>query len=249
MGHARKIIDTSRELCVYRYGDGLKLIRPDHNMKQKQMLLIHSTGYTVSDMLRLPFGVYFYNQHSVFQNINDKHAESCGFESENKAIGKTVLDTAMAKYATRLMNNNKTILTTGKMKILDEEIVHHDGAHNNGLSIKVPWYDEENNIIGILGCTIIAGKHAMADSLSRIAQLNLLRSVSLIPNLKNYYTYLTKREAEILYYLVKGKTAKQMGEFLCISHRTVEQYIEKIKFKMDVYSKSELIEKVMDKFI
>jgi DNA-binding CsgD family transcriptional regulator len=242
-----KIIDTSRELCVYRYGEGLKLIRPDRKIKHPS-LFMQDTGYTIADMLALPCGVYFYNHQSRFQNINDRHAESCGFVSEREALGKTVLDTSIAKYARHLIHHNETIMAMGHMKLFDEEIIHHDGTYNQGISIKAPWYDDEDNMLGVIGCTIVSGKHSMASSLAKIAELHLL-SPKAMPQLKRANADLTKRETEVLYCLVKGKTAKKIGDILGISHRTVEQHIERIKAKMNVFSKSELIEKAIDQLI
>ncbi len=56
-------------------------------------------------------------------------------------------------------------------------------------------------------------------------------------------TPLTKREQHVLYHVVKGKSAKEVGEVLKLSSRTIESYLEQIKNKMDVNTKSMLIEK------
>ena len=45
------------------------------------------------------------------------------------------------------------------------------------------------------------------------------------------YSFST-REKECLYWLVKGKTAKETGNILCLSSKTVETYIRMIKCKM-----------------
>ncbi len=57
---------------------------------------------------------------------------------------------------------------------------------------------------------------------------------------------LTKREVECLFLLIHGKTAKEIAKFLNISFRTVETYIEKIKNKLQVESRSEIIEKAIE---
>lgn len=53
--------------------------------------------------------------------------------------------------------------------------------------------------------------------------------------------YLTKRETEILYYVVLGYTAKKIGKILNISHRTVEVYVDCLKSKLNCRSKAEII--------
>ncbi len=53
---------------------------------------------------------------------------------------------------------------------------------------------------------------------------------------------LTKREMEVLKYIVLGYTAKRIGQSLQISFRTVEAYIEILKTKLDCASKSDIPE-------
>ena len=60
-----------------------------------------------------------------------------------------------------------------------------------------------------------------------------------------YSDYLTKREKEVLKYVVLGYTAKRIGKTLHISFRTVEGYVDKLKLKLRCDTKSELIEKVI----
>jgi DNA-binding CsgD family transcriptional regulator len=52
--------------------------------------------------------------------------------------------------------------------------------------------------------------------------------------------YLTKRETDVLKYVVLGYTAKRIGQTLEISFRTVETYIETLKMKLDCGSKGDI---------
>lgn len=52
---------------------------------------------------------------------------------------------------------------------------------------------------------------------------------------------LSSRERNCLIHLVQGKTAKQIGNDLDLSHRTVESYLENIKNKFTCLTKQELI--------
>lgn len=56
---------------------------------------------------------------------------------------------------------------------------------------------------------------------------------------------LSPRYQTCLFLLVRGKSAKQIASILKISPRTVETYLENIKFKLNCYSKSDLIEKAI----
>lgn len=54
---------------------------------------------------------------------------------------------------------------------------------------------------------------------------------------------LSKREAQCLYYLLRGQSAKEIAKSLCLSPRTVESFIEAIKRKTGIHSKTKLIER------
>lgn len=52
-------------------------------------------------------------------------------------------------------------------------------------------------------------------------------------NLNNTHYYLTKRESECLYWLIKGKSAYEIGIILQCSQRTVEVHFARLKEKFD----------------
>lgn len=54
---------------------------------------------------------------------------------------------------------------------------------------------------------------------------------------------LTHRESQVLLLVSKGLFAIQIAEYLQLSKRTVEHYIENVKNKLNCYSKAELIQK------
>lgn len=64
-------------------------------------------------------------------------------------------------------------------------------------------------------------------------------------DIKNFYissnNYLTFRDAECLYWLINGKTAKEIAIITNCSHRTVESRLESIKLKLNCSNKSSLI--------
>ena len=54
---------------------------------------------------------------------------------------------------------------------------------------------------------------------------------------------LSKREAECLYYTLKGRTAMEIGDILMISPKTVESYIAAAKNKLGCDTRAELFDK------
>lgn len=71
------------------------------------------------------------------------------------------------------------------------------------------------------------------------------RSNSFAPNCSKdlfyHSTKLSQREQEIAALLIKGKVAREVGDLLHISKRTVESHIEHMKQKANCHNKSELI--------
>lgn len=62
--------------------------------------------------------------------------------------------------------------------------------------------------------------------------------------IKNCFLFsnLTSRESQCFFLLSRGYSAKAIGKILHISHRTVENHIDNIKLKLNIHSKSEIIE-------
>jgi DNA-binding NarL/FixJ family response regulator len=54
---------------------------------------------------------------------------------------------------------------------------------------------------------------------------------------------LTARQQEVLFFIIRGKSARQIGTILNLSTRTIESHIENMKAHFLVKSKSELIAK------
>ncbi|MBY0462551.1 MAG: LuxR C-terminal-related transcriptional regulator [Alphaproteobacteria bacterium] len=55
---------------------------------------------------------------------------------------------------------------------------------------------------------------------------------------------LSKREAQCLYYLLRGQSAKEIAKTLHLSPRTVESFLDIIKRKTGVHCKAKLVEKL-----
>ena len=58
---------------------------------------------------------------------------------------------------------------------------------------------------------------------------------------------ITERQAECLFFLLRGKTAKEIAKFLNISPRTVEDYIEMLKLKFSCQTKNELVTAALER--
>lgn len=240
----RRKLSISDELQIIRYCNGVKLIKPDHRLETTSAL-------TVGDFKKLPFSFYFLNTDSVTQSINEVGAAICGFESSHHSIGKTIEAVSQQISAQHLINNCAEVIQSNTIKIYEEENVRKDNISLQFLSVKSPWYNDANQIIGILGCSIVLGRHSLANSLSEIRKLGVLDNSNHassnhasfnLNNLKINNIHLSHRELECLHLTVRGFTAKRVARHLGISYRTVEEYLNNIRLKAGVSSKSDLIE-------
>lgn len=174
------------------------------------------------------------NKDLVFTAANGEFAHMLGFNNPSQMMGKTDYDipSRFADCAEIFRKNDLDVMQNHKtMKFLE---IQQD-AKNNWLVlfvVKSPCI-ENKNIIGTEGyCVDITSSfHKLNHSLIE-PKSHLIDST--IP-------YLTKRETECLFLLLRGKTAREIGSILFLSHRTVEGRIEKIRFKFNCQTKSELI--------
>ncbi len=245
-----KLLDTSPELQIYCYRKGIKLVKPESNPFQVSGT---PTGFRVKDILNLPCNVFFLNYKSEHQNLNESEAEHLGALAAKDVLGKSVSDFIHAHYAKCLLENDQDILLNQHLKILSEECVRlTDNVFWQALSIKMPWYNEENKLIGTFGLGIVERQHSLPITLEKITKFGLLYEPLIEkkpPSIKIEHLYnnihLTAREKEVLSYLIRGKTARDTANMLNLSTRTVEHYLESLKNKFDVSSKAALIEKII----
>lgn len=79
----------------------------------------------------------------------------------------------------------------------------------------------------------------------------LLKNINLQEKFEPKKTYdelshLSNRQMQILYYILLGKSSKEIGKVLNLSFRTVENYTQNIKKKLHCDSKSEIITKAIE---
>lgn len=241
----------SNELIIQSHRQGITLARPDTSSS------FSGQGASVAQMMSLPLNLYFMNHDSVMQKMNDATADTNGYLSAQDAVGKSIRDVSCRETANLILNNDRAILCRKKFQVVHESFTRLDECELTALSIKFPWYADEE-VIGILGCSILLGMEglpSLSEALTLLMQTGLLAPAAqtgIASRLRHSeYTggVLDQRDTDILYLLVRGKTAKNIARQLQLSHRTVEHRLEVIKQKLKVSSKSELIEKVIDQFV
>lgn len=242
--------NLTKEVRIYRYMNGICLSNPES--PQKFSSDMRDVGYSIKDIDDLPFCLYLLNKNSVLQTINERTAEICRFQSTKKAIGQSMYDVAEKESAEKVIRSDKFVMQSQQMHIIEDDVVIKNKNLLQCLSLKFPWYNHNNKVIGVFGCTMLIEKQSIATSLSKMLGLlnpTINKSASTLSNLANNPIYLSRREKQCANLLIRGKTAKEIAAQLNLSHRTIEFYIENIKNKLHVSTKSELIDKLMDMLI
>ena len=235
-----KNTEISQEMYLVPSGHTVKLVPPSNLIEYP----------SIADLNKLPFCIYFLNCQSESQLMNDFAAEACGWISASDSIGKTIEVVTNAKTAQHVLNEHQTILKRNKLTITEHEVLRKDDLSFQALNIIRPWKNSNNELLGVFGCSIVLGSESIFTIMTRVNEYGLLDTKVSIESLLSSAVfnghYFSKREMECLQYYIKGRTAKQIAKELKLSYRTVQHYLENIKCKMGVSSKSELISKVTE---
>jgi len=176
---------------------------------------------------QIPCRVFWKDRNSVFLGCNSYFAKAAGFESPEEIIGKTDFDLVWGEtHAQEYQEGDREVILGKKKYNVIEPQLQTNGEVIDTIGNKLPLYDKTGQVIGVIGCYSEIIYTPRNEPLTK----------------KNGKSPLPKRQAECLYYVAKGKTAKQISIAMGISSRTVDFYIEILKTKFDCYSKSDLAE-------
>lgn len=203
-------------------------------------------------LLNIPGFAFFKDLDGKFLGANKLLMNLIGYNSLDQLQGTT--DFEMKCEAVNFANNfvlqDKKALENGSVSMLEL----HRLADNKEwvyLTKKQPMRDEQGKIIGVACHSTVVDHPLLVHALMTLVDKDrslyscLTHGSYYIDNQHEKYN-LTEREAECLFYLLRGKSARDIGERLKISPRTVESYIENIKMKFNCKLKSDLIETAIE---
>jgi len=263
------MLDTSQEFILQRWMNGVRVLRPDKFYRSRasevgQVL----PSISVGDLFSMPINAYFLSQQSIMLNVSEKTANLCGFETRKDAIGTTVLNLFKKESAKLIIAHDHKVLRHRSIVFQEQQIVRLDDVQFRGIEIKFPLFNEAKALIGILGFTALPDN--THETFTFLMSRALLTPTSAVETQQNNYSLpisakinpqdmnaliatlsekcrqsISKREAECLFYLIRGKSARETGLALQLSQRTVEFYLDSLKDKLNCRKKSEIIEKVL----
>jgi DNA-binding CsgD family transcriptional regulator len=194
------------------------------------------------------------DENSVFMYANARYGEAVGVKHHLDVVGRTDFDMpcATAACASLFRAQDKEVMNSGNpLRVLD---VHPfaGGEWRAYLFTKTPMVTEHGRIVGTIfhGTDITSASTVELGSLlggvySDIADGGLLDQGSYLIGSDRGAVDLTTREAEVLFFMVRGKNARSVARILKVSPRTVDQHIDILKRKFTAASRSELIERAI----
>jgi len=241
-------IDLSNEMLVVRHQNGIKLVRPtqaESGDNQRQSIVL-------GKLLDMSYNVFFHSPDSVILEANQAMLNNCGLASRAHALGSTVRSVCRNDaQAHHVLANNQRVLDTRELVIADERLDLWTNEYSHTMSFKFPWYDTNHVLIGVFGCAVMMVNNDCASISKELALITEqfitapAAPSSLLPGKEFIGKYFSSREMDVIKYVMRGKTMREIGELLGLSRRTVESYFENIKIKANVKTRSELFDKVI----
>ncbi|MBX9697580.1 MAG: PAS domain-containing sensor histidine kinase [Alphaproteobacteria bacterium] len=109
----------------------------------------------LNEVLRfLPGSIYVKDLKGVYLGCNEFQAKMAGFNDPRDVIGKTDYDLPWKGNAARIRETDERIMKQKEPEEIMEIAILHDGTQLTLLSIKAPLYDQDKNVIGIVGTSL-----------------------------------------------------------------------------------------------
>lgn len=180
------------------------------------------------------------NRDLTYAGCNANLATMLGLQCPDNIVGLTDRDLRdFTEESYQFHHHNDLLALSGKT-------VHclHQSTTFNGEGlftiIKKPLIDNEKKIIGIIyHCTPMQTTASL--SMMQQDKRNLVAMPAANIN------KLSAREMECLFYVLRGKTLKEIAIMLQLSRRTIETYFENIKNKFGCTNKTELLVQAISK--
>ena len=109
-------------------------------------------NYLQEIIANIPWYIYWKDQDSVYKGCNKAFAEAAGLSSSAEILGKTDYELAWSHEEADLYKKGDKTVLSGKLLLNVEETQRQaNGQKIEVLASKVPYYDTEGHVIGVLG--------------------------------------------------------------------------------------------------
>ncbi len=150
-----------------------------------------------------------------------------------------------ASFATSYAEQDRDVITTGKKLIILDISSWADRQRRVFITEKFPCHNKQY-ALGI--CREITDPFLsnVYRTLTRSIYIDASTDMTLTTRLPHEPYKLTKREEICLFFIIRGKTSTAIAKLLHLSPRTIEDIINRLKYKFNCNSKLALIDKALD---
>jgi PAS domain S-box-containing protein len=133
--------------------------------------MTHSDIYLENIINNLPHFIFWKDKNSHFLGCNQVFAAAAGFNSPADIINKTDYQMPWKDKAEEYIKTDKAIINSGlAQSSYEEEQPQRDGSIATMLVSKVPIFDSEKNVVGILGIYIDITERKKMEKILQIAK-------------------------------------------------------------------------------
>jgi DNA-binding CsgD family transcriptional regulator len=249
-------IDINEEFMLAPHPHGIQICTPEAASSNRAVF--------IKEILQLPMNVYFQLPGPIILKCNEQvlttlFASSHGYASPRDLIGLYPEKICKRSCLDELKRDDHQVLDSKQFMIFENDIVlQNDTIHYPSLSFKFPCYWEENQPPIIFGICILYNNTLSSSAASLPQGLSILLKSGLLNMNSMQCDYsalirineidgipITSQEAKCLHLAARGMAAKKIAKELNISFKTVERHFENLRYKLNVRSRSELIEKII----
>lgn len=216
-------------------------------MKNKNQVVEDSLNnlFSVSleNLLNLPCYVFWKNNEGVYLGYNDYGAINLGYNCGDEIAGRDDYEMFPSDIAELYRKNDQEVIAEKKQLFVPEKGFLKDKFPVVFLSYKMPLYDQNKVVIGLIGIAFTRPIMDVNCLATKMVSTNDLAQVcnACPPQIKSECYSLSEKEKLCLQCLCEGLTLKMTARRLGISPKTVETHIERAKIKMNCHNKAQLI--------
>ncbi len=178
-------------------------------------------------------GVFSKDLDGNYLMFNDHLARTLGLKQQELA-GQNDYLMPWASEADILRQGDNLAITENSTIVLDEYGTFADGSRRFFYVTKSPLLDDHGKPVGVIGTSIM--QHQTKQNLFNPELSTTFGSV----NVEVSNVYLTKKEIECVRWMIRGKSAAEIGGIVHASPRTIEAHLNNVKIKLNCFKQFQL---------
>jgi DNA-binding CsgD family transcriptional regulator len=203
-------------------------------------------------MQGLPGFIFAKDLNSEFVGMSGSFSKILGWKNVDRALGTSDYETPckVSEYADRFIAEDLQVFNSDT-NILNLEIYECAAGWKSLIIKKLPFKNKDGRIVAtfcqaldVSNIKIFIGFQSLSYADNKI--IYKPEPSTYILNSEHCPLPLSTRQQECLFWLIRGKTMKEIAYLLNLSERTIEAYIDNIKYKLGCYTKGQIIEKAID---